>query len=1354
MSKNGTIKSIISSELKKKSNNNFNKDIKNEIINKIYYRLLKKKSASSLNDLDINKNNYSSESSNNIAIHTKNTPQKTGASSNLHFNKIFIISSEKSDRNKDNIINQNCSDEIYKNLSTKKEIFNSNNKYFYDTYNNKYSFNTCNSQLINSYPDKDNEIKYKSNNKDSKKDKKNVFNKNNNYGKNKHKYKKIININSFNKKEKFLSTQPKENKNNKRDKLSFLGNKTNNNINNLINRSYINTNSNSKNIIKKINFDQIKENSKSEKNGDKVIKKPSIEILKSIRGNLMAYYNFISGRNINEMNNTIKKNKGNIDNTTKNNQIKKNIIDFILQKKEKSFLNNGNNKNKIGNLQNLVIKNDEETNQKNKANTQMNNTNKNNINIKNDIINSSKNMNKSKFLRNNKNIYNKNKKRDLTLNNLEVKKKGLKYFDFINNYTNTFGNNIKDKNIYLNLIRKSIKNKNNNDYNYSMNNKNNINKKNKYNEFLSPKNNNKIKNNYSFVQKPERDFKSLSKEKNKSNTKKFSNINHSFLNNLIKKIENKEKKIFYSVNENIVGNKNIIKKSYQNNTKNNTDNSQNLNSAIEEIKIKENLLNNCLNTYSIFISHKYYKNINKIGLKKIRIFDTNDNEIPVMFYQTNGDYDNGILFNAVMTNINMSNKSNIFGDEILKKNIPFITEVKKDIYIYFHINNNLSNNIKYIQIINYNNNDAELNSVKYIEIYKGQELKYKGILNNNINIIDFSNNNKTIYYNKLNYINNINNNKIHTKLKNNTNNNKNKIGIYYTSRNNLYKELYHNTNEKEFKDNNNKLYSKIDGDNINENENLSQKKFSKNNTINIHINNNTNNITNLGFFENNENIDKGNKLNYLTMQNSSESYIHNEIDNNNIENINDNNFNSNDNKIMNNINMKINESFDKNNSKNDYNNKNIKETNNNETINNNSNQNNIYYITTLYNTVPSNNYISFNKIKFIITSNYGHKKYVGLTGIKFYNIRGDLINVETADSIGAFPKDLRTIFDDEYDNRIFENVFNEEYNTNDVDHMWVTKLRKREPKSFIELSFSEKIKISKIKFYNYNEKNNLHIGAKTIELYLDDNYYGTIYLKPGVGEKACTFIKNNFEDIYKINPINVDLEDDDELNFNDDEDFGQLITFPIKNYEEKKNDFFDIKYTSFLYDEQCYETPFMPCGYYIKFQFLSNFNKGIIYSNEANEFKSKKIGLDSIEIYNNENINITSNKSLIKYKIISNCETVSKKDKLVLNGMQNENGNNCLFYIFDEPIQVSYIKFNPLTKNMKFSLNSVKEIKIYCESKIIFEGDLYLDHPTIALFTCDLKIAKNIDNKYLTQKVNFRKYTEIKNNEYYSLILN
>ena len=80
---------------------------------------------------------------------------------------------------------------------------------------------------------------------------------------------------------------------------------------------------------------------------------------------------------------------------------------------------------------------------------------------------------------------------------------------------------------------------------------------------------------------------------------------------------------------------------------------------------------------------------------------------------------------------------------------------------------------------------------------------------------------------------------------------------------------------------------------------------------------------------------------------------------------------------------------------------------------------------------------------------------------------------------------------------------------------------------------------------------------------------------------------------------------------------------------------------------------------------------------------------------------------------------------------------------------------NPLTKkNLEPSLNSVKEIKIYCESQIIYEGDLYIEHPTIALFTCDMKITKNIDEKYLSQKTTIRDSVEIKNDNYISLILN
>ena len=516
-------------------------------------------------------------------------------------------------------------------------------------------------------------------------------------------------------------------------------------------------------------------------------------------------------------------------------------------------------------------------------------------------------------------------------------------------------------------------------------------------------------------------------------------------------------------------------------------------------------------------------------------------------------------------------------------------------------------------------------------------------------------------------------------------------------------------------------------------------------------------------------MEKENSSYAFIIQNSTINNKYNEKENYNVDNnesINDKNI-LNDNILLTSVSKRLDMSFDKTNSENDYketdiieeraNSKldnQIKEINYSD-INNNIgiNQNLIYENNSLYNVVfnRNNNYICFNKIKFIITSNYGHKKYVGLTGIKFYNIKGDLINVETADSIGALPKDLRTIFDDEYENRIFENVFNEYYNTDDVDNMWVTKLKKSEPKSFIELVFKEKIKISKIKFYNYNEKNNLHIGAKTIELYLDDNYYGTIYLSPGIGERACGCIKTN-TDKKSDNEI-TDNEDDSD--YNKDEDFGQIITFPIKPIEEIKKDKFDIKYASFLYNEQCYETPFMPCGYYIKFEFLSNHYKGLPQKDEAHKFKYTDVGLNSIEIYNNENINIISDTSSIKYKIITNCEKVfNKSNKLILNGMQNENGNNCIFYMFEEPVRISYIKFNPLTKKLKCSLNSVKEIKIYCESNIIFEGDLYLDHPTIALFTCDLKFAKNINKNYLTQKVNVRESYEIKKDNYTSLILN
>ena len=930
--------------------------------------------------------------------------------------------------------------------------------------------------------------------------------------------------------------------------------------------------------------------------------------------------------------------------------------------------------------------------------------------------------------------------------------------------------------------------------------------RNNNNNFISSQmNNNKLGKNNTFEQKSVKDSKSLNVVRNRSNTncnnndnnikKKLINSNNLYKNNFVKTVTNKDNIRHFSVKQNNnIRNSNLKEYSLINNKLNITNkvtiNNFNINNEIDENKIKQNISNNSLNTYSIFIPQKYYKDKSKIGLKKIRIFDINDNEVPIIFYQTNADFDNGRLFNTTMTNLSLFNKSNKMKDDINNNNIPFITDIEKDIYIYFHINNNQSNNIKYIQIINYSNkNNTKMNPVKNIEIYKNQSLIYKGKLNDDINIISFSHFNNGYHYNSLNDTNNIyqerplstsqprtnnnfNNKMIQYDIDNNYKNNKNITDVYHTARNNLIKRLSENVddtnyNQKEY--NNIKLFNKTDEMNINENS--IKKNNKKSNTINIHINNNTNNITNLEFIEKTK---KQNGSYTYIKQNTSENNQFNCKENNinNNENKNDNNnfINNNDNILMTSVNKKLDMTFDKTNSENEYNETDIFErpqTNiitDNQLIKDNNcfekinilNQNLKYENSNLYNTVfnRNSNYICFNKIKFVITSNYGHKKYVGLTGIKLYNIKGDLINVETADSIGALPKDLRTIFNDEYDNRIFENVFNEEYNTNDADNMWVTKLKKGKPKTFIELVFKEKIKISKIKFYNYNEKKNLHIGAKTIELYLDDNYYGTIYLRPGVGERACSYIKTKTNT--KDNDVNnVTNDNEDESDNYKDEDFGQIITFPIKNVEENKNDKFEIKYASFLYDEQCYETPFMPSGYYIKFEFLSNHYKGKTHIDEAHIFKYTDIGLDSIEIYDNNNSNIISDKSMSKYKIITNCEKVlNTKNKLILNGTQNENGYNCIFYMFEQPFKIAYIKFNPLTKKEKYSLNSVKEIKIYCESNIIFEGCLYLEHPTIVLFTCDLKITKNINKEYLTQKINVRESYEIKKNDCISLILN
>ncbi len=244
--------------------------------------------------------------------------------------------------------------------------------------------------------------------------------------------------------------------------------------------------------------------------------------------------------------------------------------------------------------------------------------------------------------------------------------------------------------------------------------------------------------------------------------------------------------------------------------------------------------------------------------------------------------------------------------------------------------------------------------------------------------------------------------------------------------------------------------------------------------------------------------------------------------------------------------------------------------------------------------------------------------------------------------------------------------------------------------------------------------------TKTIEIYLDDEYYDTIYLYQGIGE---TCLENK-----------------------DKKDFGQDITFPIKKidlskYENKKDEI--KKYASFLY-EQCYETPYLPCGHIFKFEFISNFS--------INYKENDNIGLDKIEIYNENGDNLFNVK---EYKILTNTELIS--DKEILFKYNNiklcyyETYNDSIYYIFSEPVFVSYIKFSHLKSN---TLDTVKDIKIFCDSNIIFEGSLHNYNPTIVLFTCDIKITRDLNEKFLSSPIKKRQMQNERNDEYISLIFN
>ena len=453
---------------------------------------------------------------------------------------------------------------------------------------------------------------------------------------------------------------------------------------------------------------------------------------------------------------------------------------------------------------------------------------------------------------------------------------------------------------------------------------------------------------------------------------------------------------------------------------------------IEDKNIIDNIIQNNMTMYSIYIISRYENNFSKIGIERIGLYDKNNTEI-------------SILYSNVNINIDKNEEENV-NYLFNENNIPFICEYKENLFINFYISLKKAFNLKYIKILNYENKNEEISAVKEIKIYHGKKQLFNGILNiNNENIIDISEEIK----NNINSEQIIDNPIINNKKGIIAANSSNKTNIYNI---NYIKYKKNNTNIRSystFRQNSGKKINKIPKKQIvkiKSERNLSPKSHLMK-ASNIHNNTEINEDT---YYDTNNNIFNYNFCNTIAYSNYNENDNDNEIKNEIY--ISENDLKKSDiHKGINLTKLNLNNYKDKNKLNTIYQEeREIEDKNINSSL------------------------IQFKIIKMVLSSNYGNNSHIGLTGIEFYDENNKLINIETAETIGALPKDLHTIYNNENDSRIFENIFNGENNTEDSFNMWLTVFdnNNKDDKNeinlsspYIELSFKKMIYLSKIKFF-------------------------------------------------------------------------------------------------------------------------------------------------------------------------------------------------------------------------------------------------------------------------------------------------
>ena len=327
-------------------------------------------------------------------------------------------------------------------------------------------------------------------------------------------------------------------------------------------------------------------------------------------------------------------------------------------------------------------------------------------------------------------------------------------------------------------------------------------------------------------------------------------------------------------------------------------------------------------------------------------------------------------------------------------------------------------------------------------------------------------------------------------------------------------------------------------------------------------------------------------------------------------------------------------------------------------------------------------YILFQKIKINILSNYGNKSFVGLAGLNLIDMHNKIIEIEKALSILAYPKDLRTIYQNKNDNRIFENIFNGINNTIDENNMWLTVMN---PYPYIEICFEKPMTLSKIEIWNFNEALSLDKGTKEIEIMFDSDE----------NRKYCIMLWKG---------LGIDY-------------FNYYQTIFVEKLPEITNKTIQLKYNHLKFK---YNTNYLPIGFVIKIIFIKNFGD------------RNFISLKNMEFYDE------NNKKLDKYIIINDNINMNKKGFFYYHDLfdfkKNEDSicNNLIFVCFEEIVQIKYIKLEN-TNNEKLIKSSTRYIQIYIDDILIFEGILNQTGESILLFdkkdTNDFKNIVNINKK-------------------------